>query len=56
MSLPEGWSTLGPIHILKKLGDKFKEQNKGKVEERLVQIVKTDVESKEPDWDKEDPK
>ena len=55
MPLPEGWGTLGPVRLPKKLKDKFKELYKGKVEEKVVQMIQTDVKANVPDWDKEEP-
>lgn len=54
MPMPEGYGTLGPIRILQKLKDAFKEKHKGKVEDRIVEMVQTDVETTVPDWNKED--
>jgi hypothetical protein len=53
MPLPEGWATLGPVHLLKKLKDAFKDHYKGKVEERIVEMIQKDVEQNVPDWNKE---
>ena len=55
MPLPEGWGTLGPFRVPKKLKDAFKELYKGKVEERVIKIVQEDVEKTVPDWNKEEP-
>jgi len=52
MPLPDEWGTLGPVRILKKLKDAFKELHKGKVEEHIVKMVQEDVEKTVPDWDK----
>jgi methionine synthase II (cobalamin-independent) len=53
MPMPEGWGTLGPFRLPEKLKKAFKELYKGKVEERMVEMIQTDIEKKVPDWNKE---
>ena len=53
MPLPDGWGTLGPFRIPKKLKDAFKELYKGEVEDHVVKMVQEDVEKTVPDWNEE---
>lgn len=54
MPLPEGWGTLGPFRLPQKLKDAFKEIYKGKVEERMVEMIQTDIEQRAPILNKGD--
>jgi hypothetical protein len=55
MPLPEGWGTLGPFRLPQKLKDAFKELYKGKVEERMVEMIQADIEQKSPGLEKKSP-
>jgi hypothetical protein len=54
MPQPEGWGTLGPFRLPQKLKDAFKKIYKRKVEERMVEMIKTDVEKTDPGWNREE--
>lgn len=54
MPIMDGWGTLGPFYLPKKLKEAFKDLYKGKIEERLGELVKSDVEKINPNWDKVD--
>ena len=54
MPMPEGWGTLGPFRIPQKLKDAFKEIYKGKVEERIISMIHSEVILAKPDFDKEE--
>ena len=51
--MPVGWGTLGPFRLPEKLKNAFKELYKGKVEERMVEMIQTDLEQKVPGFNKD---
>ena len=52
--MPDGWGTLGPFRIPLKLKNAFKDLYKGKVEEKVTQMIQNDVKSNVPDWKDEE--